>query len=50
MHKWSTQEQHLTYQLNYKQQQNCGNFAMYDSSKESGDKFRDMASIHLHEV
>ena len=22
MHKWNTQEQHLTYQLKYKQQQN----------------------------
>ena len=50
MHKWNMQEQHLTYQLKYKQQQNWGNLAMYDSSKESGNKFQDMDTIHLHEV
>lgn len=50
MHKWSMQEQHMTKQLNYKQQQNCGNFAMYDSSQESDNKFQDMASIYLHKV
>jgi len=44
------QEQHLTYQLKYKQQQNWGNLAMYDLSKESGNKFRNKDSIHLHEV
>lgn len=50
MHKWSMQEQHLAYRLKYKQQQNWGNLAMYDLSKESGNKFHDMDSIHLHEV
>jgi len=39
----------MTYQLKYKQQ-NRGNLAMYDSSKESGNKFHDMDRIHLHEV
>lgn len=48
MHKWNTQEHHLTYHLNYIQQQNCGNFAMYDPSKDSGNKFLDMASIYSH--